>query len=248
MQSGSGAWMRSLIGLVLSAVILASLQTRYLWEYWVRPPASLASDACAGGPVRWAVVGVDDEPLDPRVHVPSALDSELAQEACRRGPGECGRTNVEIAAVQCSGGTMPALLDQDRAMELWRTVRESDDYGRLWRDVEPAWRGTYATVVLFGEGGNERAVVAASGAVHPTRVGDDTYRFAEWLLAQTDQGLRVVAAHTYRFDVAGVEFLTWPVLFVVDVVLLVILWGVAQVVRALCSVVVGALKKSSQAH
>ena len=46
-------------------------------------------------------------------------------------------------------------------------------------------------------------------------------------------------AFAIGFDVAGVEFLTWPVLFFVDVVLLVILWGVAQVVRALCSVVVG---------
>ncbi len=91
--------MRPLLVLELGAAILASLQTRYLWESWVRPPTSLATEACTGGPVRWAVVGLDEEPLDPRVQVPAALDSELAQEACQRGSGGCGRTNVEIAAV-----------------------------------------------------------------------------------------------------------------------------------------------------
>ncbi|MBY0274419.1 hypothetical protein K2Z84_03685 [Candidatus Binatia bacterium] len=143
---------------------------------------------------------------------------------------------------------MPASLDQRRTMELWRAVRTSDDYARIWRDAEPARRGAYATVVAFGNSGDERAVVAASGAVHPTRLGDDTYRFAEWLLAPTGQGLRVVAAQTYLFDEAGVEFLSWPVLFFIDLVLLVILWGVVQVVRALCSVAVGVMTKLSRAH
>lgn len=234
--------MRLFVSLVVGAAVLATLETHALWEYWVWPPSSLAERACAGGPVRWAVMGLDEAAPQLQLPDPGSSARKRVREACHRLGGCDGQTELEIAAADCGGATPPAALDAGVAAEIWQKVRTSDGYARAWRDVWPG-RGAYATIVSFaGDRGEERVVVAATSPVRPTRLGDDTYRHAEWRLARTDGKLRVVAAQTYRFDVAGVEFLTWPMLFFLNLAILVIVWSVARAARALSSVLVRAVR------
>jgi hypothetical protein len=194
----------SLLALMLGAAV-GLLASKQMWNYyWVIPVVSLGSElepkaaAMVITGEGWQVLSKEERDR--------SLESELLRcskegEVCTFGR-PLRRWGAETLA------TLP-VLDADDALELLASARSVAPVGFLG----PAGSGKGGGIVLTL--GSDTTLAA----FHTGELHDDTYGYVEVLFQGRGATTVRKAAATYLFDLAGLEFLTPPVLVGLGMVL-----------------------------
>jgi hypothetical protein len=194
----------SLFGAVALVLVATAIEHRLLWGYWrERPsvaPALEGSRAAASS----IVEGFDPGSTMPVVDRNRLIEGFLA--LCDVPRNECleGRFAKALAIDSEQLAAMPQVPVQDLSLILaW--LRDSG-----WDlDVSP-----HETTVIESGGPDGPAWVVAARSV----VGNDRYHYSEWLLESLDGRFSGAANARFQFEIAGIEFLTWPVLLSLNAV------------------------------
>lgn len=220
------------LGLILSSALIAALISSLMWGYAITPPAS--------SPL------VDQITTITSVY-PVQVDLDLNLHIVERGQLPSGEVSDYppsqiISAVQSRLPVSNPLPSDDLLARLREKMR--------WYGVEPGFRGgVEAHTINNGvelQIGEERHTYTADDhfyyGVQPasgfliqgtnaqgdtlvflnlgSRVGGDRHQYYAFLFSDTGAELSFVADQTYRYDVAGLEFFHFPLIFLLIFVLL----------------------------
>lgn len=196
--------------LTVSAVLLSAIVQRAAWGYWFARPNIAASITDIN-----VVLGVATLPPSvafDRSTVLSAFNE--ARERCTPPSNECLEGRIVVAAGVQSADLKPMPFDLIQA--IWskeQRDRPLPSFPNSTQDRSPPIAGV-ATHFR-----SARGEFIALG-YRTSEIANDSYLYSEALYQVAHDGIEPVRRARFRFDVAGLEDLTFPILAVLNLIVL----------------------------
>lgn len=211
-----------ILSLVVISALFAVVQNKLLWGYWWQRPSMAHS---LNGIDK--LVGISSLPpgsLSQGSSTPGATANALAP--CRPVSNECleGRLLLALDGHATEAAEMqPALLSQ-----VW-VKEEADRPLPLATDasIRTTVRPESGLGIHFFKGSEEYVLVA----YRSSEAANDRYVYSEAMYRLTGGKLTLVDEDRFYYEVAGFESIDWRVLWPLDLVVLSVLWLLAEVIR-----------------
>ncbi len=207
---------------------LAAMENRVLWGYWFsRPTLASALD----GATSLRGFSMLDFRSGSATQVPDRLAAAAAaRRVCQPERNEC-REGRLVARAERVFGALDGIPEVDAAM-LQASWKEVQSRGWLPQVRDPQYQASgvpKAGLALFFVKGNQDLLLLA---YRTSEIANDRYAYSEVLQEVRPGNLRIVRQTQFSLDIAGLEGLEWPVLWPLNFVVLLLIWGLAGGRRA----------------
>lgn len=200
---------RRLAVFFLLGLTAAVAQHWYLWRFVFRRPSlldSLRPTAQVTG------LGVFDYRGDEVFRRPLQRVVSDAALACNARPNACMDYGVVVTAFRLARtANIPEVTD-DVLRNGWKALQKAEPIRALDESYVSSSLTGRGVVLQFNDGGRDELIVAR----HTAPIANDRYSYSEALVRVGEDNPR--RSFSFRFDVAGLEFLTLPVLMLLNVV------------------------------
>jgi hypothetical protein len=209
--------------IALAAAALATMETRLMWGYWIRRP-SIASSL--GGVEK--VFRVSLLPLD---RVLSGYEQKRllddARSRCTPPSNECLEGRV-LLAIGANAAPAPSDSGEDALRAAWE--RETSERplpvptDSKYRDSASRLSGV---AIHFHRQDGEYVVLA----YRTSEIANDRYIYSEALYRVQGTVTEPIRSDRFTYEIAGLEFLDWPVLWLLNTITLALVSGGVMVRR-----------------
>jgi hypothetical protein len=209
-------WLTVLALLACLSLFLSLCENRLLWGHWIAPPTVSEAFGCIDN-LR-AISSFSSRGSG------SALQLEPREDNLRRARYFCG-----IAGHECIEGQLLLALERKARLEAAPEVRagtialaEKLLHGHLWRPRvrDPKYKAlgahSFGWIVNFSCPAAEYVVIA----YRTGEIANDRHAYAEALVEIRGGSWRLVRQVHYYFDIAGIEGLTWHLLWPLNALVL----------------------------
>ena len=216
---------RRLIIVLVIALLAAVGQHWYLWRFVFVEP-SVLRDVSKSARVKALTVFEYNSGHWLRLPLRGVIPD--AETACAARPKACMDYGVVTTAIHLARTSDIPEVPEDVLAKAWRALEEAEPVKPIDDTYVASSRTGRGVVMQFSDGGHEQLIIGR----HSAQLANDRYSYSE---ASIVEGELTPRRHvSFRFDVAGVEFLTMPVLIMLNLgaaIILLVGWTCVESLR-----------------